>query len=513
MSATVSLVSDVVRPSQRRLTHRGCALAQLAVATWLLGACGDDGGGSGDTDGGDATGAEGSTGVVAGDGGEVLGCPAGQTCDLVLVSQTLDDRVEVFSPADPAGVVYRGAIDIDLKPNTCEGCEPGDNSDGRLDEPYGLAIAGGHLHVVTGHYPMSASGSLVSFPFDFFADRAAGATIPVTDYFDGAAFTGVVSVPLGELEPIFVTAVGDKLLLGVFNNDLFATEDTWTQSGKLAIIDAADPGGGFGIADLGGLDGGGCNGAAQVITLDDGRIAVACDGNEGVAVLQIDALDGTPTEAAGSVTGQVCSIPGSLGSKRVRHLASDGSGGFVVLEGPGPNVLDDGKLWWFDGDCGMQGLVTLDGMDWQLTQVVALPQWPATWLFASGAASPAGNRGIYVAEGAGGQITVCGPLPGFDALLSDDAGDPLEPQAIALDPGGTHLAVGTGPFVAPSAGPGFGRVGWATLSGTDGADPCAITASVTDLTAGPPGAPAVDPADPLTFRRSPAVVEIVRVSG
>ncbi len=506
-------MTGVVRRPQRRLIHFGPVLAQVAIASLLQSGCGDDGSSSGDTEGADGTGAEGSTGVVGGDGGEVLGCPEGQTCDLVLVSQTLDDRIEIFSPNDPAGVVYRGAIDIDLKPNACEGCEPGDNSDGRLDEPYGIALAGGHLHVVTGHYPMTTSGSLVSFPFDFFTDRAAGATVPVSDYFDGAAFSGAISLPLGELEPIFVTAVGDKLLLGVFNNDLFATEDTWNQPGRLAIIDAADPSAGFALADLGGLDGGGCDGAAQVIALDDGRIAVACDGNEGVAVLQIDDLGGTPSEAAASVSGRVCAIPGALGSRRVRHLAPDGGGGFVVLDGPGPNVLDDGKLWWFDGDCGMQGLVTLDGMDWQLTQVVALPQWPATWLFASGAASPAGNRGIYVAQGGGGQISVCGPLPGFDALLSDDAGEPLEPQAIALDPEGTHLAVGAGPFVASSAGPGLGRVGWATLSGTEGADPCAITASVADLTAGPPGAPAVDPTDPLTFRRAPAVVQIVRVSG
>lgn len=503
-----------VGTAQRRLRSKGAAGVAIGALTVSLAvACGDDESGSSDAGATETSAADGSTGVVAGDGGEVLGCPDGQTCDLVLVSQTLDDRVEIFSPEDPAGVVYRGAIDLDLKPNVCDGCDPGDNGDGRLDEPYGLALAGGHLHVVTGHYPMTTTGSLVSFPFDFFTDRPAGTTVPAADFFDGTSFTGATAQSLGELEPIFVTPVGDKLLLGVFNNDLFATEDTWTQPGRLAVIDADDPAGGFAIAELAALEGGACNGASEVITLDDGRVAVACDGNEAIAVLQIDALDGSPTDAAASVSGQLCSLPaGGTGGRRVRHLAPDGGGGFIVVDGPGPDVLADARLWWFDGECAMEGFITLDGSDWQLTQVVALPQAPATWLFGSGAASPAGNRGIYVAQGGGGEVTICGPLAGFESVLADDAGDPLEPLALAIDAEGTHLAVGTGPFVAPAAGPGFGRVGWATLAGAD-ADPCAISATVTDLTAGPPGAPAVDPMDPLTFRRAPAVVEIVRVAG
>src|SRR5690606_27200822 len=53
--------------------------------------------------------------------GGMLGCPAGETCTLVLVSQTLDDRLEVFSPGDPRGAVYRGAIDLDFKPNDLDG--------------------------------------------------------------------------------------------------------------------------------------------------------------------------------------------------------------------------------------------------------------------------------------------------------------------------------------------------------------------------------------------------------
>jgi hypothetical protein len=456
----------------------------------------------------DVTGADGSSSGVGGDGGEVLGCPAGQQCDLVLVSQSLDDRVEVFSAADPGGQVYRGAIDLDLKPNVCDGCELGDYADGRLDEPYGLAVAGQHLHVLTGHYPAPDLGTLVSFPFSFFVDRPAGATIAVSDFFDGAMFSGVTETPLGQLEPIFATAVSGKLLVTAFNNDLFTTEDTWTQPGRLLVLDSVDPqGAGIGVVDLGGLQGGACNGAAQSVVIGEGRVAVACDGNEGVGILDVGTLAGTPAEAAAAIQGSWCPIPGAS-NRRVRHVAPDGLGGFVVVDGPGAELLSDARLWWFDSECAMQGLATLDGSDWQLSQIVAMPQFEATWIFGSGAASPAGNRGIYVAQGSAGQIQICGPLVGFDELWTDANGELLEPLGLAIDEEGAHVAIGAGPFAAPPTGPGFGRVAWATLQGA--ADPCSMTASVVDLSA---EAPAVDAMAPATYRRAPAVVEVVRVHG
>lgn len=86
------------------------------------------------------------------DEGEVLACSE-PPCTFVLVSQTLDDRVEIFAPDDVDGQIYRGALDLDLKPNECQGCGLGDYNAGRLDEPFGLAVAGGFVHVVAGHYP------------------------------------------------------------------------------------------------------------------------------------------------------------------------------------------------------------------------------------------------------------------------------------------------------------------------------------------------------------------------
>ena len=110
----------------------------------------------------------------------------------------------------------------------------------------------------------------------------------------------------------------------------------------------------------------------------------------------------------------------------------------------------------------------------------------------------------------GGEIEVCGSLSAFDEHW-DTIDGPIEPFALAITSDGTGLAVGAGPFQAPLSGPGYGKVLWGELSGAS--DPCTMTASVTDLTAGGDGAPAVDPADPLTYRRAPNVVEVVELGG
>jgi hypothetical protein len=478
----------------------------------LLVGAGCTGGSDDGADGSDGGTGEGgsSTGAGEGDGGEMLGCPAGQTCDLVIASQTLDDRVEIFSPDDPAGVVYRGAIDLDFKPNMCDGCEPGDYGQDRLDEPYGLALAGQHLHVVAGHYPAQDQGTLLSFPFELFADREAGTTLGRDDYYMGGTFTGVVETPLLVLEPIWVLPLSGKLFVSVFNNDLFAAESTWTGPGSLFVLEASDPGAGFAVADLSSLDGGSCDGAAGGAEIADGTLAVACDGNESIAVLDLPDLGGTPSEVAAGISGRLCSIPGQTSDRRVRFVAPDGEGGFLVGEGPGFELLSEARFWWFGADCSMKGFVQLDGSDWQLGELVAMPGHANTWAFASGAASPAGHRGVYVVEGAGGTLSICGPIPGFEAALMDDNGEFIEPLALSFNPDATGLAVGAGPFMVPTAGPGYGRVLWATLSGTDA--PCTMTATVTDLSAGP-GAPVVDAANPATYRRAPAVVKTVRVAG
>lgn len=439
-------------------------------------------------------------------GGAVLGCPAGQSCTLVLVSQTLDDRIEIFEPGGET--VYRGAIDVDLKPNVCEGCGLGDYADGRLDEPFGLTRVGGFVHLAVGHYPSRDSGSLVSFPLSMFEDAAVGSTLPVTDYFVADAFIEpVVSNSLGELEPIFVTGRGSRVLIGTFNNDLFATEDNWTAPGRLLVVDGTDPAAAPGVVELSAFN---CNGASQVVDLGGTTVAVACDGNEKVALLDVGDLDsGSVTEAAAAITGSTCDIPGATLDRRVRYLAPDGSGGFLVAEGPTPlTLMSGGRLWHFDGACANQGVANLSGSG-QLGEVAAMPNAPGTWLVAAAGVLDPTQRGVLVVRSAGGMLEVCQTLPGFDSHWTSADGD-LEPFALAVSSDGSGLAVGAAPFQAPMAGPGYGKVLWAELSGAD--DPCTMTATVSDLTDGT-DAPAVDPLDRSTFRRAPNVVELVEIAG
>lgn len=455
-----------------------------------------------------------STGASAGgDLGAVLGCPD-KTCHLLLVSQTLDDRVEIFAPDDPEGIVYRGAIDLDLEPNACAGCGLGDYAADRLDEPYGLTLAGGHLHVVLGHYPSMEAGSLVSFPVGFFAELAAGDTVPKDAYFAAGAFAGVVATPLEQLEPIFVTPVADKLLIGTFNNNLFSAEDGWDRPGRVLVLDAEDPSAGIGVVELDALQGGSCDGAGQIVVTGAGMLAVACDGNEAVARLLHGDLAGvSPADAAATFSGSLCYLPGAVSNRRVRYLAADASGGFVVAEGPTPlDLLGDARLWHFDPQCQVQGTVTLpDDGDWQLGDLVVWPASEQTWLFASGSATTAEHRGVFVLRQRGDALEHCGPIGGFEGLLVDAVGDPLQPVALAATADGRNVAVGAGPLMPPVAGPGFGRVLWASLP--EGDDPCAMPATVVDLTAGGAGAPTVDPVDPATFRRAPNAITLVEVDG
>lgn len=453
-------------------------------------------------------------GVVSG-GGAVLGCPSG-TCTLVIAAQTLDDRLEIFAPDDPEGVVWRGAIDLDFKPNECMGCGLGDYGGDRLDEPFGVAIAGGFLHVIAGHYPTPELGTLVSFPVESFADRTAGERLEVSEYFGNGSFFGdAVGTPLQQLEPTFMTSLSGRLVIGTFNNNLFSTEDTWTNPGLVLILDAADPGREIGVVDLAGLEGGACNAAGQVIEVSPGTLAVACDGNEAVAVLDVPMLsDPSPAAAAGSVSGRVCGLPGAMSNRRVRYLAPDGEGGFIVGEGPTPlDPLSSARIWHLGADCSMRGLVTFgESGDGRLGEMLAMPGRAQTWLVAVGALSAQSEaRGIYAVQHSGGELQACGPLDGLADQLRTAADDPLEPFAIAMDATGQHLAIGAGPLNAPASGPAFGKVLWSTVSAPD--DVCATTLDVIDLTDGSRGAPAVDPGDPNTFRRAPNVVEIVEVTG
>lgn len=480
--------------------------------------CGDDGGVT-ETDSatGDGSETQGDGSMGDGDafaaGSPILGCPEGTTCTFVAVSQTLDDRVELFVPDDPDGNLYRGAIDFDFKPNG----PTGDNAGEKLDEPFGLSFGGGFVHTLVGHYPTPEAGSLVSIPYEFLGGRDVGSTIAASELLEGSSFApDIVGEPLGELEPIFALAYDDRLLISVFNNDLFATETSWTNAGKLLVVDAAEPSR-RGSADLSGLEGGACAGAADIAVVGPNRVAVACDGNEAVAFLDVSGVGGTTDVSveAATVVGQLCDLP-PMNNRRVRYLAPDGAGGVVVALAPGFNPIDPSELWAVDSACQIRSITRLSEMgEYQLGQVVRRPTEAGDdlWFIASGAGMLAnGRRGIFVARDTGStELEVCEePMGGFEASW-ETAADPIDPFALTFADV-DHLVVGASPSGPSSADdPGYGKVLWATLSGDA---PCELTADVIDLTDGSSGrAPAPDPADPKTWRRAPHVVTAVRIDG
>lgn len=443
----------------------------------------------------DATEGEGSSGSVSVD--NMLGCPAGETCWLVFAAQTLDDRVEVFGGLSGETPTYRGAIDLDLKPGT---------DIGPLDEPFGMTLSDTGLHVITGHYPNRELGAMLTFPPAFFDERDVG-LIPVGDFFAGGAFSnGVIETRLGELEPIFAVPEthGGKVLVSVFANDLFAAEDSWVEPGKLAIVNAADPTD-FALATLSGLEGGDCAGASQLVLLQDERTAaVACDGNEAVAFLDLGDLTASPADVAAGITGTLCNLP-FPNDRRARYLAHDGAGGALIGLGSTPLNNTAAQLFNVTPSCDQAPIPVAD-TDGQLGEVVRFGD--SHWLVARGALAPDGERGVEVVAPTG----VCNRLPGLDAWW-DTEGETLAPYALTVAPDGEHLAIGAAPSqTSDTQNAIYGRVLWATLSGAD--DPCTMTADAVDLTDGGAGhAPAPLAGDTDTWRRSPSVVVLAEVEG
>jgi hypothetical protein len=422
----------------------------------------------------------------------LLGCPVDETCTLVIASQTLDDRVEVYSAVGP-GPRYRGAIDVDLKPNPS-----GDIAGSNLDEPYGLAFTDQTLHVLLGHYPTREQGSLVGFPAASLSAWGNGELIPTSAWFEAGATTGgVTMVQLERLEPLTLLARGDRLHVGVFANDLFVPESLWTNPSELLEVVPAS-----GTIESTSLD---CAGAWSLATLDDegDRVAVACDGDEQLIVLA--------AEPGGALVPS-CSGDIPFSAKRVRYLAADGSGG--VLVGENPPIISDSefaRLWWFAGDCSLHGFTELEGAtSWELRQLAALPSdLGPRWLLAR---ADGEERGVLVLAGdpMAGSVSVCGRLDALDdegAWLAESGGEPLRPHALAVASDGRSLAIGVGPGAYGDAAPGWGTVLWVELD--DAEDPCdASVSSWIDLSA---SAPAVDAMVPQTWRRAPDVVIVAEI--
>jgi hypothetical protein len=436
------------------------------------------------------------SGETGSEGGErvedgLLGCPSDESCTIVVVSQTIDDRVELFTGAG-AGASYRGALELDLKPNP-----DGDISGENLDEPYGLAWDGQELHVLVGHYPTREVGSLLSFPAASLADYSPGTTVASSDWFTaGTTGLGVRLTPLDHQEPLtlLVHPSSGDLLIATFANDLMVPESSWTAASELlAVHPGSSPQG----SDVG------CAGAWSIVALDEDvdAVALACDGDESVAIV----------ETASAAPRCLADIP--FPDKRVRYLAPDGLGGVVV--GENPVVIsgsEDARIWWFDGDCGLRGFSVLDGpTSWELRELIPIPSAAdPRWLVAR---VDGDERGVLILAGdvEQGTVTPCGRIDGLDqadAWTASGGVSPLRPHALALTEDGSGLAVGVGPAAYDNVGPGYGSVWWVTLD--DAQDACDRTAvEVIELGA---AGPAVNPQIPLTWRRAPDVVEIIEVA-
>jgi hypothetical protein len=434
---------------------------------------------------------------TGGPAGGLFGCDA-PPCTLVLVSQTLDDRVDVY---DADARTLRGRIDLDLKDDPS-----GKQIDSNLlDEPYELALTDTDLLVTLGHWPDTDEGSILRFPRQAFADLAPGATFSVADYFNAGSFTASVQ-PLthARREGIFLLPhPSGRMIVGVFANDLRAPAD-WTNPSELLVFDPADlDPANLGSFDLGTLDVP-CTGGWRLEPLDAAvsKLAVACDGSDSVAVLELpaDFATASPADAAAGITG--CGY-GLYPMRTSQFVAPDGAGGLLSVQSS--QLAEPPRFVHLRADCtplGVSGAPPAEFSNVLLLRQPVLVR-PASegdplWLLAAG--PPSGD--VVVVRG-GAEPALCGRLGGLDLLAADNA-----PWALALTAAGDHLALGAGPPSNPELAAGRGQVLWGALDRAD-LDACApALTDVVDLTAGL----FVD-SDPSTWVRAPNVVVIAELGG
>jgi len=441
-----------------------------------------------------------SSDSAGGDG--LFGCEL-DACTFVVVSQTLDDRVDVFDVSEAAPRL-RARVVLDLKPDPS-----GLQTEGNLlDEPYGIAVQGGELRLLLGHFPDTERGSLISVPETLFAGLEAGAVVPTSAIFDGAGFVGGArDLELDRQEAIFALPHSSgKMIVGVFANDLRAVD--WPNASQVLIVDPTAQGAdAIGAFDLGTLDVP-CRGAWGLAAVDDvvapKRIAVACDGSDSVAMINLPADLGekSPAVAAEAIDG--CGAKLLDGGWTTRFLAPDGAGGVVALQS---QLLKEPRLWRISSTCASSPSTE------PVTEEFAGVRTLAEVIFLKGGAEPvwlvAGGvpaTGVYVVRGAKPQV--CGQVSGLDGAFVPMGGSANAPYALALADDGIHLAIGSGPPSNPESAQGRGQVHWVTLDLAE-IDSCQVAATeVVELTDG-----LFVGADPSTWVRAPNVIEIVNRTG
>ncbi|MBL9107486.1 MAG: hypothetical protein JNL82_41755 [Myxococcales bacterium] len=469
--------------------------ARTLVALALVAGCLPENYDTTDTTSGSSSDGSGGEPTSGGSSAGLFACNA-PPCTLVIVSQTLDDRIDVHEVTGETSRL-RGRIGLDLKPDPS-----GEQIMGNLlDEPYGLVLTPSDLLVAVGHYPDTDRGSLLRFPRSAFAELDPGATFGVDQYFSGGAFSAGVEALLHEREEgiFYLPHPSGRLLIGVFANSLKSAD--FSNPSELLVVDPGDSAvDAIGSFDLGAIDPP-CAGGWRLEALDAqvDNVAVACDGSDSVAVMHLPTDLGakTPKDAATAVTACGLNLGGT--GWTTQFVAADGAGGLLAVQS---QLAQPPRAWRVSGDCAPLGLPSMSVAPSVeavrlLREAIRVPD-AGVWLIAAGPPSP----GVVIARG-GGTPELCGMVSGLDAL--DAANTPF---ALALDESNTHLAIGAGPPSNPELTDGRGQVLWATLDLSGSAD-CEIAAtSVVDLNAG-----LFQQSSPDTWVRAPNVILVAEVDG
>ncbi len=414
-------------------------------------------------------------------------------CWVLVASQTLDDRVDVFDVGSQQGL--RGRIGIDLKPDPS-----GQQLEGNLlDEPYGLVLSSA-LHVLVGHFPDIDRGSMLTYPLTAFNNVAPGGFYNVNEYFSGGEFqNGIQQLDLATEEPLFIVEQeSGKLIVAAFKNSLTAIE--WVKTSELLVLDPID--GPPAVLSLDILDDS-CRGAwgMQALNAEGSIVAMACDGSDSLAMVSLpNDPDIGPADVVAQATGCSVTFPAAVSETwTTRFLAPDGAGGVIVSQS---RIDGEPRLWHVNSSCGLSGAAGSDlppGLEMvrSLREMVLLPTNAGTpyWLVASGLPQP----GVAIIRG-GASPSVCGLVSGLETAFTGDN----DPYALVLHPDGTHLGIGAGPTINPELSEGSGQVLWVTLDTSQLEASCAVSATeVVDLTAG-----LFSAGDPTTWMRAPNILQL-----
>lgn len=416
-------------------------------------------------------------------------------CTLVIVSQTLDDRIDVHEVSDESSLL-RGRIDLDLKPDPS-----GQQIMGNLlDEPYGIVLTSTDLLVAIGHYPDTDRGSLLRFPRTTFEALGPGATFSADQYFLAGKFSAGVEALLHEREEgiFYLPHPSGRLLIGVFANSLKSAD--FSTPSEVLVVDPTDLAvDAIGSFDLGSVDPP-CRGGWHLEALDPqvDNVAVACDGSESIAVLHLPQDLGTtdPIAAASAITA--CGLNLGAGQWTTQFVVADGDGGLLAFQS---QLSETPRVWHVSGACAPLGVPAMEVAPAVaevrlLREAVRLPG-TEVWLIAAGPPS----SGVVIARG-GSTPELCGMVTGLDLIDDENA-----PFALAVDAAGSHLAIGAGPPANPELSEGRGQVLWATLD-TSRSATCEVAATaVIDLNAG-----LFQQASPDTWVRAPNVILVSEVN-